>query len=576
MLKNLLNKNKEEDKEVVEVEEETPQPVKESKAMKAVDALAPLYRKFDVDFDQMRFIVDTKMKMDARQENPIENAWNNGANKKERNSFFSSLWIYALISLFMVVMFVYDNYIFQYTAYFSYLFFMMLAILVAHFSNVLLDPKDQEQIGTKPVSAKTLGAAKATHIGMYLVAFSLAIGGPMMVASFLANGALMGILTVLLTLVAAIWCLFLTILVYAFVLRHFDGEKLKNMISYSQIGVSVFMIMGYHVMGDLFQVIDPDSFLVEMNLQWWHILVFPMWFVAPYGIIEEGFNGTFGVYLGLLLVGTIGLILLYRAYSDKIDRNLQKIHSDGSKGNKKSRLASFYAKVVCQIQERPYFHFAWQLTKHEREFKTRLYPSIASALIFPVIMMWTTITSGDFQAFEDLGWLAYTPYFVTMMVPMTSMTIRYSNNYKARWMFMIGPEKADTYIIRGVFKAMYMKLLLPVYGVTSVVVLFFTGMSTLPILINGLFILGIVFYVDMAITLNNVPFTQAYNASEANRGCLASIIFFIGALIGVGGLAFIQMAITPAIYILLVMLLVATIWIFTNGFKKKKFDPIMK
>jgi hypothetical protein len=451
----------------------------------------------------------------------------------------------------------------------------MLAILVAHFSNVLLDPKDQEQIGTKPVSAKTLGAAKATHIGMYLIAFSLAIGGPMMVASFVANGVVMGVITVVLTLLAAIWCLFLTILVYAFVLRHFDGEKLKNMISYSQIGVSVFMILGYHVMGDLFQVIDPDTFLVEMNLQWWHILVFPMWFVAPYGIIEEGFNGTFGVYLALLLAGTIGLIMLYRVYSDKIDRNLQKINSDGSKGNKKSRLASFYANTLCRAKEKPYFHFAWQLTKHEREFKTRLYPSIASALIFPVIMMWTTMTSGDLQAMQELGWLAYTPYFVTMMVPMTSMTIRYSNNYKARWMFMIGPEKDDAPIIRGIFKAMYMKLLLPVYGVTSLAVLFFTDFSALPVLVNGLFILGIVFYADMAITLNSVPFTKAYNASEANRGCLASIIFFIGALVGVGGLAFIQIVFAPAVYILLVVLLAVTVWIFTNGFKKKKFDPVI-
>lgn len=567
-MKNLLNRNKSKQNEE-EVSEE-----KSSFVLTLLDKLAPLYKAVGADYAQVRFIVDMKMKMDARQENPIDQAMNSGKKKKkESNSFFSSLWIYALISFFMTTMFVYDNFAFQYTMYFSYLFIMMLAILVAHFSNVLLDPKDQEQIGTKPVSAKTLGAAKATHIGVYLIAFSLALGGPMIVISFIVNNVLMGILTLVLTILAAIWCLFLTILVYAFILRHFNGEKLKNMISYSQIGISVFMIMGYHIMGDLFRIVDPETFAIEMNMQWWHILVFPLWFVAPYGLIEEGFTNAFVVYLGLLIVGTFALIFLYRLYSDKIDRNLQKMNTDGTKGSKPSRLSQFYAKVFCRGREKIYFDFAWQLTKKEREFKTRLYPSIASSLLLPFILLWSTMSVE--AAPETLPEIfGFAPYFVTMMIPMTSVTIRYSNNYKARWLFQLNPNKEEGTLLRGVFKAMYTKLLLPVYVVTSLAIVFMVGVSTIPTLFNGLLLIGLVFYADLSLTMDAIPFTKRYDASEANRGCIASLIFFIATAAVAGVMIGVQLLLPFGEYVIMLPLLGATVWVFFNGFQKKTFEAL--
>lgn len=571
-MKNLFNRKGLGD-EFKETERESIE--KPSFALKIVDHLAPMYRIFGVNYEQVHFIVDTKLKMDKRQENPIDNVWNSGKNaqKKEKNSFFSTLWIYALISCFMLLMFLYDNYVFQFTVYFSYLFVMMLAILIAQFSTILLDPKDQEQIGTKPIYGKTLGAAKATHIGIYLIAFSLALGGPMLIATFIVNGVLSGILTFFLTLLAAIWCLFLTILVYAFVLRHFDGEKLKNIISYSQIGISVFMIMGYYFMTDLFEIINPETLALEMNMQWWHILVFPIWFVAPYSVIEEGFSGTFGIYLGLLVLGTVGLILLYRTYSDKIDRNLQKMNSDGAKGSQPSRLSQLYAKLFCKEKERPYFDFAWQLTKNEREFKTRLYPSIASSLVFPIIMLWTTFTSGEMEIINGPSFLAFLPYFVMMVIPMLSTTIRYSNNHNAGWLFQMSPEQSDTAIFKGVFKAMYLKLLVPIYAAVSVVVLIFTGWPAVLTLINGLLLISLVFFVELNLSLKSIPFTQKYSASEANRGCIGTLIFLICAMITVGLFILIHLLVPFAEYILLVVLLGGNVWIFTHEFKKKHFQP---
>lgn len=553
-------------------EEKTKTPI----YLKILDRLAPAYRKMGIEYDQLRIIVGTKMKMDGRQENPMADAWNTASKKKkDRNSFFSSLWVYAFISLIMLFIFIVDNYIFQFTFYFSYLFLMMMAVLIAHFSNVLLDPKDQELIGTKPVSSKTLGAAKATHVGIYLIAFSLAIGGVLIIATFIFNGIAEGFLALLLTILAALWCLLLTILIYAYILRHFDGEKLKNIISYSQIALSFFMIVGYQFMGNIFQIIDPETLTMEMNLQWWHILVFPLWFVAPFGIVQEGWSWTFGSYIGLLFIGTVGLVLLYRMNSDKIDRNLQKLNSDGEKGTKRGLFQRLYAEWFCfDDREKPYFHFTWQITKNEREFKTRLYPSIASALIFPVIILWTEFMTTGLESLGNLTIFAYSPYFVVSMVPMTSTTIRYSNTYKGRWLFTMSPEDDKKVMLRGVFKAILTKLLLPIYGAVSVLAILFTGIGTLPVVVNGFLLLTIVFYIDMSVTMDVLPFTQKYDASEANRGCASTLIFFFGVAVIAGILFALQEFVPYSEYVILLVLAGMSAWVFTRGFQSKNLSAV--
>lgn len=566
MLKNLLEMDS--DKEEASLKKE-----KTPLYMKLLDLIRPIYQLIDVDYDQMRFIVETKMKMDGRQENPIANTWNNSRSKKDKNQFFSSLWVYALISLIMLFVIFIDNYVFQFVVYFSYLFVMMLSVLIAHFSTILLDPKDQQLIGTKPVSSKTLGAAKATHIGIYLVSFAIALGGVFIGATFIYNGIAEGVLALLLTLLASIWCLLLTILIYAFVLRRFDGEKLKNIISYSQIGVSVFTIMGYHLMGDIFQLVDPETLAMELNMQWWHIFVFPLWFVAPFGILQDGWSWTFGSYLGLLVLGTAALIFLYRKNSDKIDRNLQKINSDGSSGFKRGKLSILYAGLFCfDEREKPYFHFAWQLTKNEREFKTRLYPSMASALIVPIILIWPMIIGGETTNLEELAFIAYSPYFTMLVVPMMSISLRYSKNFKAKWLFTISPEKNAAHFMRGVYKAMLTKLLFPIYLIAALMVLFVAGFSSIPILINGFLLLALVFYVDMKMNVKTFPFTQEYDAGEANQGCVATLIFVAAVFVVVLLMFLVQSFLPFSEYFFMILFLALNGWFMKKGFSTVVFS----
>lgn len=536
--------------------------------LKLTDKLEPLYQKLGIDYAQMRTILKMKMTVDSRKEAVIQGAGSN-QNAREgegKNPFFTSLWIYTLLSCFLLVLFAYDNWVFQYTTYFSFIFIMIFSTTIANFSTILLDIKDSVLIGSKPVSSKTIGAAKATHIALYLIAFTLAIGLPVILFTFYKNGVLAGILVFLLTFLAAFWCLGLTIVMYATVLRRFDGERLKNIIAYSQILLSIVMVLGYYAMGQLFDIIDPETLLVEINLQLEHVLLFPMWFVAPFGLLQDGFTLTYGIYGLLLLLGTLSIGALYYFNNDKIDRHLQKMETSTEKKKTRSLIERVAAKLFCLDSiEKAYFHFTWQLTKEEREFKTRLYPSFVSALVFPAVMLFSD-TSTPLADRDPLVFMLL-PYFAVLIIPMLAVSVQFSANYKGKWIFSLSPKTAKEPFIRAVTKVMIIKITLPMYLVVSSIFIYASGTDYLLHLLNGFLLVTTLLYVENWRINKSLPFTQKYAASEANQGCMATLIFFVPVLLLALALIYLQSLsyyVSIGIFICLVLV---NIWWMRRGFK---------
>lgn len=538
--------------------------------LRLLDLISFIYTRSGVNYPQMRSILALKMTMDGRKDSALPGFESGRRSDEEKNQFFSSLWVYTLISLFLLFLFAYDNWVFQYTTYFSFLFIMTFSTLLANFSNILLDTKDAILIGTKPVDRKTLGAAKATHVGIYLLSFTLAIGLPVILFTFYFNGIVAGILVFFLSLLASLWCLGLTLFVYATILKQFDGERLKNIIAYSQISLSVFMVLGYYLVGQIFQVIDPETLLVEMNLSAAHVLLFPMWFVAPFGMLQEGVTATYLVYTALLLAGTVFLALLFNWNTDKIESNLQKMDSSSTKRTKRSAIERTAAKLFCfDPLEKAYFHFGWQITKTEREFKTRLYPSIASALVFPIVMTYTTLTSGEPGVAQSPVTFLYLPYFTMLLIPVLAVSIQFSKNYKGNWVFNLTPNDSKAPFMRAVAKAMLIKILLPLYTVVAILVLYFTGFSYSLQLINGLLLTSVILYVEMKRSVTALPFSRKYSASEANMGCMGTLIFFIPVFIISVIMIVSQLFVPFAEWAILLILLGLNGWWMTKGFTRK-------
>src|SRR5690625_6690496 len=92
------------------------------------------------------------------------------------------------------------------------------------------------------------------------------IGVPSLVILARHGIAFFGLFLVMLLLLV-LFIIALTALIYIFILRFFNGERLKDIINYVQILLSVSIFIGYQVLIRSFDFVDFD-FIYDFS--WWH------------------------------------------------------------------------------------------------------------------------------------------------------------------------------------------------------------------------------------------------------------------------------------------------------------------
>jgi len=137
----------------------------------------------------MRKILQAKLVMDGRRVPTIFGNEKKKDNKDDSNKFLKSLWVYILMGLIMIPFVIMNSsYIYQMTIVFALVMFFVMSSLISDFSSVLLDVRDKNIIGTKPIGPKTLNLAKTIHISIYMFYVTGALVGPSLLASLFTQG----------------------------------------------------------------------------------------------------------------------------------------------------------------------------------------------------------------------------------------------------------------------------------------------------------------------------------------------------------------------------------------------------
>ena len=226
------------------------------KTLQLLDKIQFLFKKIDVDYPVMRQILQVKLLMDERK---TPTFYNQSAkkNQDQKYGYIKSLWLHALIGLVLIpFMGFMDNYLFGMSMAYAIIIFLIMTTLISEFSSVLLDVRDRTILSTKPVSAKTVNAARFMHILIYLSFLSIAITGIPLIVAFIKQGILFGFITIIGILLVNIFVVVITALFYILILRFFDGEKLKDLINYVQIGLSLALMIGYQFLVRSFELVD--------------------------------------------------------------------------------------------------------------------------------------------------------------------------------------------------------------------------------------------------------------------------------------------------------------------------------
>ncbi len=506
--------------------------MKDFKFLKFLDKFKFLFRKLGVDYEVMRKILQIKLLMDGRRVPTVFSANDNKKNEKENsNRFLKSLWVYVLMGIILIPFILMESsYLFQMSIVFSVVMFFIMSSLISDFSSVLLDVKDKNIIGTKPVDSRTLNFAKTIHVSLYMFYITTALILPGLIASFSKQGIVFSLMFIVATIFLDMFIIVLTSFLYLLILRFFDGEKLKDVINYFQIILSLVIAIGYQLVGRLFQVVEMN---VQFTPKWWQYLLPPVWFSAPFEMMKKSeVNVVYIILTVMAIVIPILAMAFYIKSMDMFEENLQKMTNNSGKRKKvKRKPGGILSTVLCRSkEERIFFRFASDMMKNEREFKLKVYPSLGFAIIFPFIFIFQRLSMSSFAEISK-GKSYFFIYFTGMMLSSVMMMIKCSGTYKGAWIYKTMPISNYAPVLRATTKAVIAKLFFPIFLFQAVVFIGIFGVritGDLVVVFLNMMIFTLICFMAMEKAL---PFSQPFDASkESNVGMTFILMFGIGAL----------------------------------------------
>ncbi|MHA6534574.1 hypothetical protein [Paenibacillus sp. BAC0078] len=532
--------------------------------LKLLDRMKGGFRRAGVNYEMLRSILQVKLTMDGRRTPTVLSS---GAQKNNQGTEGSPLriqWIYLLFGLMLILFIIPDgNYMLMMSTVFAISMFMIATTLISDFSSVMLDLRDKNILFSKPVDRRTLNMAKIIHILIYLLTLTLTFMGPSLAVSLFKQGVLFFLIYAAGVLLMDCFILVVTALLYLLILRIFDGEKLKDIINYIQIILSVGIVVGYQLVPRLFNTTDMVG---TFQPAWWQYFVAPVWFAAPFEVLVGGSRGTELIVLAVLALAVPVLLLLaYIKLMPVFERNLQKLAEQGAAGKDSGRVASRLSELFCRNKaEAMFFRFTWSMMRNERDFKLKVYPTIGLSLVLPFIFIFNQVWSGDLASLKDSRAYLFI-YFSGMLMMTVVQMLRYSASYKGAWIYRTIPLPGTAPVYRGMLKAAVLRLLLPLFVLEAAIFIWLFGIRILPDLVAVLLVLLLYPVICFRVLPQALPFSEKYEAAKQKdfQGGAFALLFI---LIGLGGLHFAITLFPSGVYIYLVILVAANWWIWRKSF----------
>lgn len=529
-------------------------------SLKILDLFRPLFEAFGVEYEKMRLIVSMKLTLDKRKNNSSEN----------KNSLMQSVILYLVIGLVasrIIVMPI--DIMTKMTVLFALIFVMLLTCFITDFSSVILDTYDRHIIGITDVKDITLNMAKIVHIIIYISIISLSISAFSILMILMAYNIGFCLLFILCMILMDFLLIMMTSVIYYLLIKIFKGEKLKDVLNLFQIFmIFVFSIMYYFITSSLSDIQINYTFSINA----YDLFIPFMWFASLFCVIFYGKIQTLYIIMAILgIIVPILSILIYIKLTPAFERNLDKLeqvsYNEKDSKSKKSFVSKLANKICKNNEEKSFFEFIYTNLSRDREFKTRVYPTLASGIIMPLVLFFVTYDR-SISIMEYLKSLSTTNnflniYLAVILLQNCILLLKYSKEYEASFIYDVLPISKKKNIYSAEFKVIIIKLFVPIFIIIGIPYL---------ILFKAKFIvhLLIAFVSTIFISMGtfrvndkSLPFSEDY-AVTANTSNFLNIIKSIG-FVGVAVLLhYLIILKAPYIfsvaYLILLILIMKIIW----------------
>ncbi len=506
--------------------------------LRICDGFAWIFRRMGIDYPKFRALVWVKLTNDDRQEKSV------AQKKSAKDVSRAMIWvmvIYAFMGLFagLILLQIQDLFV-ALIFTFALIMVMTTVALISDFSAVLLDTTDNAILQHRPIDGRTMAVARITHIMLYLMQITLSLSLATLIIGSIKYGILFLPLFLTGLFFAVLFIVFLANVFYLFLMKISGGERFKDIILYFQIFMAAFSMGSYQILPRLLEANVLKNF--SITIEWWTYLLPPAWIAAP---IDAALTGAFTTEV--LVLTLLGLLLpvvcvysVVRFLAPGFNRAIMELElSGGGAGRVKRRggLAVFLSRFVSRNPvQRAVFELVWRLSGRDRKFKLKTYPTIGYMLIIVVVIM---IRESDGRILEALMALPGTKkyllflYFAVLLIPMTILQMRLSDQYEAAWIYHALPIATPGDILLGAIKAMLVKYGFSILVPVSLVTLLVWGPAVLDDILLVFLNLFVFTYLIAIPARNNLPFAKSYSgAKEAQKGIAGFMLLFVPGTLG--------------------------------------------
>lgn len=265
----------------------------------------------------------------------------------------------------------------------------------------------------------------------------------------------------------------LVVLAYGFCLKWLGRERLTSLLTLTQVGVSVMLVIGSQVMSRAMRsfAITPDV----LHAKRWLMLLPPVWFAGMNDALAGSRARESFVLAGVGIAATgLAVWLAFRKLADEYGAGLQAMGETTSAHVDRSMTSRVLPAMVRWPLLRswlrdPVSRAAFVLTGaylvRDRDLKLRLYPAIVPMLIWPVLVAFpTTRIDHGVDAARSVG-AAFGPAFAVTylaLIPTIAMeTLERSSQFAAADVFRLAPLAGPGALVHGMRRAVMALLVVP-------------------------------------------------------------------------------------------------------------------
>lgn len=513
-----------------------------------VSLLNPVWKRLGVDVQQLRAILEVKLKMDDRRPSAYTQARQQKKKEIKNGSWGVIIMSFVMGIFYLYAFFIAKDHFLQMLIWFSLFMMMMSTTLIADFTSVLIDVKDNFVILPKPVNDKTVVVSRMMHIVIHISKIVVPMMLPVLVYLFIAAGVISALWFVVLALLLCIFSIFLINAVYLIALQLTTPQRFKEILNWIQMGLSVLLFGIVYLAPRVMKDVNLEE--VKLADHAWLNLVPLTWFAGAWQAVTDSiYTPQYLIFIALsFIVPFVSLWLVIKIFAPSFNRKLAMLGGSGTEGAQPEKMRKavagipWYKRIARLLtsgsQERLSFELVWLITGRSREFKLKVYPSLAYVVIYFIYFFFTgerTSAGEKWKHLPETKMFIFLIYSSSFAFITAISNLVYSDKYKSAWVYFAAPVESPGALLMGAFKASLVKFFVPFYLLLSAFSLWVWGLKIMPDLVLGFFNVIVINLAFAFIYLRRLPFSAELNIKQsAGTFIKGMLILIVPGVIGVG------------------------------------------